>query len=552
MKKLAGIHMLMGLLGLPRAKLYWSRISAVPLVTETMTRDRFSELRGMLHFVDLSQTTDAQTENKLFRAEPIIESFRKACLELPRPKAVSVDEQMIPFSGRCPARQYVPSKPNPVGLKNFVLSSSDGLLLDFVIYTAAICGIEFCVLSAMALPSVPSREPGGVKKRGKNTTLTMEKKAAIIKLIESGRSQLDVAKEYHLSKQTVFDYVKNRIMILTAFENSHNKSQKNDNFSSDDDTPAAQGLQASTSACRATRAAATEGVRARCRLVTNSRLRRHHHDPPVHRERDQGPNAASRPHRLTAATTETWQPGPARMEATLRCLTSPRGPGAGRKGPELGSPPAHLYRPFQGRTVEDADRRANGACLPVPAGTRFCECGAVVIHNSHELGKLHRHRTQATQPSSRESSQERSGAAVRAMLARAAQEADFAQWLLRVASGHASSESPPAPLSITATVERGAAGPGETLVAAALTPEVASMTLEAEWVTYVRDRMLAVTVALPAAASGGVIEQDGDHRKREPPGGQRQSSMRRLTKNEVGRKKNKSNKQSDQHKRTIH
>ncbi|KAL3246096.1 hypothetical protein MRX96_057964 [Rhipicephalus microplus] len=104
-----------------------------------MTRDRFFELRGMLHFVDLSQTTDAQTENKLFRAELIIESFRKACLELPRPKAVSVDEQMIPFSGRCPARQYVPSKPNPVGLKNFVLSSSDGLVLDFVIYT----GLKF-------------------------------------------------------------------------------------------------------------------------------------------------------------------------------------------------------------------------------------------------------------------------------------------------------------------------------------------------------------------------------------------------------------------------
>ncbi|KAH8023567.1 hypothetical protein HPB51_014816 [Rhipicephalus microplus] len=80
----------------------------------------------------------------------------------------------------------------------------------------------------MAPPSVPSREPSGVKKRGKYTTLTMEKKAAIIKLIESGRSQLDVAKEYHLSKQTVSDYVKNCIKILTAFENSHNKSQKND------------------------------------------------------------------------------------------------------------------------------------------------------------------------------------------------------------------------------------------------------------------------------------------------------------------------------------
>lgn len=134
MKKLAGIHLLMGLLALPRARLYWSRISAIPLVAENMTRDRFFELRGMLHFVDITQTA-SQTENRLFRVEPIIDSFRKACLELPRPEVLSVDEQMIPFSGRCPARQYVPSKPNPVGLKNFVLASSDGLVLDFLIYT---------------------------------------------------------------------------------------------------------------------------------------------------------------------------------------------------------------------------------------------------------------------------------------------------------------------------------------------------------------------------------------------------------------------------------
>ncbi|KAH9377484.1 hypothetical protein HPB48_006255 [Haemaphysalis longicornis] len=87
-----------------------------------MTRDRFTQ-------------TASQTENRLFRVEPIIDAFRKACLELPRPEVLSVDEQMIPFSGRCPARQYVPSKPNPVGLKNFVLSSSDGLVLDFLIYT---------------------------------------------------------------------------------------------------------------------------------------------------------------------------------------------------------------------------------------------------------------------------------------------------------------------------------------------------------------------------------------------------------------------------------
>ncbi|KAH8020633.1 hypothetical protein HPB51_002582 [Rhipicephalus microplus] len=65
---------------------------------------------------------------------------------------------------------------------------------DVVCFAAAICGIEFCVLGAMAPQSVSSREPGGVKRRGKYMTLTMEKKAAIFKLIESGRSQLDVAR----------------------------------------------------------------------------------------------------------------------------------------------------------------------------------------------------------------------------------------------------------------------------------------------------------------------------------------------------------------------
>lgn len=79
-----------------------------------------------------------------------------------------------------------------------------------------VCSVGFYVLYAMAMPS---REPGSVKKCGKYTTLMLEKKVTIVKLIESGHSQLDVAKEYNLSKQMVSTYVKYLVMILTVFKN---------------------------------------------------------------------------------------------------------------------------------------------------------------------------------------------------------------------------------------------------------------------------------------------------------------------------------------------
>ncbi|GFX29485.1 piggyBac transposable element-derived protein 3 [Trichonephila clavipes] len=136
-KTFAGIHVIMGVRQMPQIRMYWSKTCNVSTITENMNRNRFFELWNTLHFVDKNNMTESQKRDKLFLVRPILEVFRNACLTLPQTECLSIDEQMMPFSGRRPMRQYLPSKPNPVGLKNFVLAAPDGLVLDFLIYTGA-------------------------------------------------------------------------------------------------------------------------------------------------------------------------------------------------------------------------------------------------------------------------------------------------------------------------------------------------------------------------------------------------------------------------------
>jgi len=133
-----GASLFMSCIGYPRVKMYWSRALKIPAVCDTISRDRFFKIRTNLKVVvDSDVSIEQRQRDKFWKVRPLIERVRQGCLKLPRTSDVNIDEQMIPFTGACPFRQYIPSKPNPVGLKNFVLATSDGMMLDFELYQGA-------------------------------------------------------------------------------------------------------------------------------------------------------------------------------------------------------------------------------------------------------------------------------------------------------------------------------------------------------------------------------------------------------------------------------
>lgn len=132
-KKLFGMHLMMGCLKYPRLRMYWQFGIELKPICQSMPRDRFFTLRNCLHVVDINDRPTNQ--NRLWKVQPVLDSVKNGCNSIERIAGnYSIDEQMIPFSGRTTLKQYVPNKPRPIGLKNFIITTSDGVLLDFEVY----------------------------------------------------------------------------------------------------------------------------------------------------------------------------------------------------------------------------------------------------------------------------------------------------------------------------------------------------------------------------------------------------------------------------------
>ncbi|KAJ2938067.1 hypothetical protein O0L34_g19390 [Tuta absoluta] len=130
-----GITAMMSYLRFPRIRMYWEKKTRIAAIADIMVRDRYFKLRAALKIVNDSEVPAAEKQKtKFWKVQPLLSSVRNGCLLNTPTTDVSIDEQMIPFWGKHAARQMVRGKPNPVGLKNFVLTCYNGLPLDFFLY----------------------------------------------------------------------------------------------------------------------------------------------------------------------------------------------------------------------------------------------------------------------------------------------------------------------------------------------------------------------------------------------------------------------------------
>ncbi|OWR41364.1 putative transcription factor COE1 [Danaus plexippus plexippus] len=73
-----------------------------------------------------------------YKVRPIYNAIRSRCLEIPLEKELCVDEQIVPFTGKHSAKQYIKGKPCPWGMKLFFLCGKNGRAYDFIIYQNSI------------------------------------------------------------------------------------------------------------------------------------------------------------------------------------------------------------------------------------------------------------------------------------------------------------------------------------------------------------------------------------------------------------------------------
>lgn len=102
-----------------------------------MSRDRYLLIMRCLHFhgnIDNHQ----EITDRLYKVRPLLDYFSQKMKSIYYPgRNLALDESMVLWKGRLIFKQYLPKKRHKYGIKIYMLTESDGTVLDLVIYTGA-------------------------------------------------------------------------------------------------------------------------------------------------------------------------------------------------------------------------------------------------------------------------------------------------------------------------------------------------------------------------------------------------------------------------------
>ncbi|CAD7081857.1 unnamed protein product [Hermetia illucens] len=100
----------------------WDDQTGPPIFRATMTLKKFKLINECIRFDDKEQRKGIRSRDKLAPIRNVYDKWvnrLKMCYTVG--KNVTVDEQLVPFRGRCPFTQYIPSKPHKYGIKIWCL-----------------------------------------------------------------------------------------------------------------------------------------------------------------------------------------------------------------------------------------------------------------------------------------------------------------------------------------------------------------------------------------------------------------------------------------------
>lgn len=132
-----GLIYLTGHIQVPTISHYWqtNNLYNFPVYKNAMSRDKFLLILRALHFVKNPQKGEPKPADPLYKITPFFDLFHNRMNQIYYPtKELSLDESMFLWRGRLYFNQYIQNKRHKFGIKFYMLTQPDGLVLKLRIY----------------------------------------------------------------------------------------------------------------------------------------------------------------------------------------------------------------------------------------------------------------------------------------------------------------------------------------------------------------------------------------------------------------------------------